>query len=181
MKAGFCLTAILLVAPFRCPAQLLQGTIDGNVTDPSGAAIAGATVRVTNQATAVGREATTNSLGEYTLPTLPPGTYDLTVSASGFTAFSQKGIVVRGNEVTRMDAAMVVGAVNQNITVSATAAALQTDRADVHTDVTTRSLNDLPTPLGRNYQLLLPVMVPGVATPSSGGSFAANPSRAVSR
>jgi hypothetical protein len=180
LRAAFCWSAIVLVAPFRCPAQLLQGTIDGNVTDPSGAAIAGATVRVTSQGTAVGREATTNSLGGYTLPTLPPGTYDLTVTASGFSAFSQKDITVRGNEVTRVDAAMVVGAVNQNITVSETAADLQTDRADVHTDVTSKSLNALPTPLGRNYQLLLPVMVPGVATPSSGGSFAANPSRAVS-
>jgi len=47
----------------------------------------------------------------------------------------------------------------------------QTDRADVHTDLTTQSLNNLPTPLGRNYQLLLPVMVPDVATPTSGGGL----------
>ena len=76
--------------------------------------------------------------------------------------------------------ALAVGQVSQDITISAQAASLQTDKADVHTDLTTKSLTDLPTPLGRNYQLLLPVMVPGVATPSSGGSFAANPSRAVS-
>jgi hypothetical protein len=173
-------SAIVLVASLPCHAQLLQGTINGNVTDPSGAAVAGATVRVTNDATAVGREVTTNTSGEYTLPTLPPGTYDLTVSASGFNPFSQKGIVVRGNEVTRANAGLAVGQVTQDITVSAASATLQTDKADVHTDLTTRSLNDLPTPLGRNYQLLLPVMVPGVATPTSGGSFAANPSRAVS-
>jgi Carboxypeptidase regulatory-like domain len=64
-----------------------------------------------------GREVTTNSLGEYTLPTLPPGTYDHTVSASGFSPFSQKGIVVRANEVARVNVPMVVGAVNQDITV----------------------------------------------------------------
>jgi len=179
-NARLLLSTIILFLPFRCPAQLLQGTIDGNVVDASGASVADATVRVTNQVTAVARQATTNSMGEYTLPTLSPDAWDLTVTASGFSPFSQKGIVVRANEVTRADASLAVGAVNQDITVSATAAALQTDRADVHTDVTTRSLNDLPTPLGRNYQLLLPVMVPGVATPSSGGSFAANPSRAVS-
>ena len=49
---------------------MLQGTIDGNVTDPSQAAVAGATVTVTNQGTTLSRETTTNSLGEYTLPTL---------------------------------------------------------------------------------------------------------------
>jgi len=115
-----------------------------------------------------------------TLPTLPPGTYSLTVKASGFGGYSQTGIIVNQNEVTRVNVSLTVSQINQEVTVSAQAANLQTDRADVHTDLTTRTLNDLPTPLGRNYQLLLPVMVPGVATPTSGGSFAANPSRAVS-
>ena len=102
------------------------------------------------------------------------------MKAPGFSPYSQTGIAVNANEVTRVNVALTVGQVNQDVTVSAQAANLQTDKADVHTDLTTKSLTDLPTPLGRNYQLLLPVMVPGVATPSSGGSFAANPSRAVS-
>ena len=180
LNTALCLSALILVTPQRSRAQVLQGTIDGNVTDPSQAAIGGATVSVTNQGTALNRETTTNSLGEYTLPTLPPGTYTLSVKATGFGPYSQTGIVVNVNEVNRVNVALAVGQVNQDVTVSAQAANLQTDKADVHTDLTTRSLTDLPTPLGRNYQLLLPVMVPGVATPSSGGSFAANPSRSVS-
>lgn len=179
-NSALSLSALVTFAIQPCAAQLLQGTIDGNVTDPSQAAVAGANVKVTNEATTLARETTTNSLGEYTLPTLPPGAYDLTVNVPGFTPYAQKGIVVNANEVTRVNVAMVVGQINQDVTVSAQAANLQTDKADVHTDLTTRSLTDLPTPLGRNYQLLLPVMVPGVATPTSGGSFAANPSRAVS-
>jgi hypothetical protein len=163
-----------------CSAQLLQGTINGNVTDSSQAAIAGATVTVTNTATTLTRDTTTNSLGDYTLPTLPPGTYDLSVKANGFGPYSQKGITVNANEVARVNVSLAVGQVTQDITVSAQTATLQTDRSDVRTDVTTKSLNSLPTPLGRNYQLLLQAIVPGVATPSSGGSFAANPSRAVS-
>ena len=87
---------------------------------------------------------------------------------------------MNANEVTRTNVTLTVGQVNETVTVSAQAANLQTDRADVRTDLTSRSLNDLPTPLGRNYQLTLAVVVPGVSTPSSGGSFAANPSRAVS-
>jgi hypothetical protein len=163
-----------------CAAQLLQGTIDGVVTDPSQAAVAGATVTVTSEGTKLSRTTTTNSAGEYTIPTLPPGTYDLNVKSPGFASYTQNGIAVTQNEVTRVNVTLTLGQVNQDITVSAQAEALQTDRADVHTDVTTQSLNNLPTPLGRNYQLLLPVMVPGVATPTSGGSFAANPSRNVS-
>jgi hypothetical protein len=175
-----CLSAsTLLLAPVSF-AQLLQGTIDGNVTDPTQAAVAGAAVTVVNLGTKLTRETVTNSLGEYTLPTLPPGTYSLSVKAGGFGPYSQTGVVVNVNEVTRVNVALAVGQVTQDVTVSSQAATLQTDKSDVHTDITTRTLNDLPTPLGRNYQLLLPVMVPGVATPTSGGSFAANPSRAVS-
>ncbi|MCU1257910.1 MAG: TonB-dependent receptor family protein, partial [Bryobacterales bacterium] len=172
--------AMGLLSSQYCAAQLLQGTINGNVADPSQAAVTGALVTVTNLGTSQSRETATNSLGEYTLPTLSPGSYNLTVKAPGFSPYSQTGIVVNPNEVTRVNVSLAVGQVNQDVTVSAQAANLQTDRADVHTDITTQSLTNLPTPLGRNYQLLLPVMVPGVATPTSGGSFAANPSRAVS-
>jgi hypothetical protein len=174
------LSALSSLAAPVCFAQLLQGTIDGNVSDPSQAAVAGATVTVTNTATTLSRQTVTNSLGEYTLPTLPPGTYTVSVKAGGFGPYSQSGVVVNANEVTRVNIALTVGQVGQDITVSAQSANLQTDKADVHTDITTRSLDELPTPLGRNYQLLLPAIVPGVATPTSGGSFAANPSRAVS-
>jgi hypothetical protein len=160
-------------------AQLLQGTLDGNVTDSSQAAIAGASVTAQNQGTNFTRDTVTNSSGDYTLATLPPGTYTVAVKATGFSPYSKTGIIVNANGVTRTDVTLVLGQVNEAVTVSAQAANLQTDRADVRTDLTSKTLNDLPTPLGRNYQMLLPATVPGVATPVSGGSFAANPSRAV--
>lgn len=163
----------------QAPAQLLQGTIDGNVTDQSQAAVAGAKVTVSDEQTNASRETLTNSAGGYTLPTLLPGTYTIRVSSPGFQAYTRTGVVVVVNSVTRVDIILNVGQVTESMTVAAQTASLQTDRADVRTDVTTQALNSLPVPLGRNYQLLLPVMVPGVATPTSGGSFAANPSRAV--
>src|ERR1700739_3144638 len=92
--------SLISFAPQRCPAQLLQGTIDGNVTDPSQGAVAGAKVTVTNQGTTLSRDTVTNTLGEYTLPTLPPGTYNLTVTVTGFAPYSQTGIAVNANEVT---------------------------------------------------------------------------------
>jgi hypothetical protein len=158
---------------------LLQGTIDGNVVDPSQAAIAGATVVAVNEGTNFTRNTVTNAVGEYTLPTLPPGAYTVTVKASGFEAYQRTGIAVESNGVTRVNVAMVTGKVNETLTVTAQAAALQTDRADVRADLGTQSLNDLPAPLGRNYQMILAVVVPGVSTPQSGQSFGANPSRSV--
>ena len=173
------LAAFALLGQHCASAQLLQGTIDGNVTDPSQAAIAGATVTATNQDTGFARDTLTNSAGGYSLPTLPPGTYTIKVVAPGFQTYTQTGVIVAINNVTRVDVTLTVGQVSESLTVAAQAATLQTDRADVRTDMTDQALNSLPVPLGRNYQMLLPAMVPGVATPVSGGSFAANPSRAV--
>ncbi|MBV9083850.1 MAG: carboxypeptidase regulatory-like domain-containing protein, partial [Acidobacteriaceae bacterium] len=103
----------------QASAQLLQGTIDGNVTDSSQAAIVGATVTAQNQGTSFTRDTVTNAAGEYTLATLPPGTYTVTVKALGFETYTQTGIVVNANEVTRANVVMVVGRVNETVTVSA--------------------------------------------------------------
>src|SRR5260370_16305797 len=168
-----------LLLPHPAPAQLLQGTIDGNVVDPTQAAVAGAKVVATSEQTNFTRDTLTNSSGGYTLPTLPPGAYTIRVIAPGFYSYSQTGVQGASNTVTRVDLTLALGQVSETLTVAAQTGTLQTDRADVRTDMTTQALNSLPVPLGRNYQMLLPVMVPGVATPVSGGSFAANPSRAV--
>jgi len=174
---SFLLTMLLAAGP--AAAQLLQGTLNGNVTDSSQAAVAGAAVTVSDAATSLTRQTTTNSAGDYTLPTLPPGTYTIVIKAPSFQTASRTGIVVNANEVTRADVMLKLGEVSETVTVSAQASSLQTDRADVHTDITTKSLTDLPTPLGRNYQMILAVVVPGVSTPQSGSSYGANPSRAV--
>src|SRR5579862_4889006 len=144
-----CVLSLSALGIFSAPVslgQLLQGTIDGNVTDPSQGAVAGATVTVSNEGTKLSRDTVTNSQGEYTLPTLPPGTYTLAIKAGGFGPYSQAGVMVNANEVTRVNVALLVGQLSQHVTVSAQSATLQPDRADVHTDVTTKSLTDLPTP-----------------------------------
>jgi Carboxypeptidase regulatory-like domain len=159
--------------------QLLQGTLNGYVTDPSEAAVVGAKVTVTNQATNFNRDSITNSQGGFTFVTLEPGTYTLIVKAPGFESYTKNGIVVNANEITRSDLTLSVGQVSQNVTVLAQASVLQTDRADVRSDLTAKSLSNLPIPLGRNYQQILAVVVPGVSTPQSGQSFGANAVRAV--
>lgn len=171
--------AALILTPHSGDGQLLQGTLNGFVTDPSQAAVAGAAVTITNEATNFNRSSVTNSQGGFSFVTLEPGTYTLVVKAPGFEGYTKNGIVVNANEITRSDLSLSVGQVSQNVTVSAQASVLQTDRADVRTDLSAKSLTNLPIPLGRNYQQILAVVVPGVSTPQSGQSFGANAVRAV--
>jgi len=167
------------LAPQRGHGQLLQGTLSGNVTDQSQAIVVGAAVTAKNESTNISRSTVTNSQGEYTLPSLDPGTYILTVKASGFETFVKTGIVLNANEITRSDIAMSVGEVSQTVSVSAQAVTLQSDRADVVTDLPSQNLSNLPLPLGNDFQQQVAVVVPGVALPASGQSFGANANRAV--
>ena len=90
-------------------AQLLQGSITGNVTDASGAAVPDAKVTAKEQQTNFTRETTTNSGGVYNLPTMPPGTYAVIVTAPSFQTTTVTGVLVSPEEVTRRDVALAVG------------------------------------------------------------------------
>jgi hypothetical protein len=172
--------AAMFVASQRGLGQLLQGTLNGYVTDTNQAAVVGATISVKNEATNFSRDSVTNSQGEFTLVTLEPGNYTLTVKAPGFALYTKSGIVVNANEATRSDVTLSVGQVSQSVSVSAQAAVLQTDRADVSDELTPQTLSNLPLPLSRNYEDIISVAVPGVSSPQSAHSFGANGSRAVS-
>jgi hypothetical protein len=170
--------ALALLMPAASYGQLLQGGIDGNVTDSTQAAIIGAKVVVVNASTNVSRETITSESGSYSLPTLQPGSYVLTVTMEGFQTYSQRGIQVTINNVTRVNVALQVGNVTETVTVEATAATLQTDRAEVRAEVNETALKNLPVPLGRNYQMLF-VTLPGFSPPQDAHSIPSNPSRAV--
>ena len=173
------LLALAIVTSGPAHGQLIQGTIDGNVTDASQAAVAGAKVVAMNQDTNFTRDTTANSTGLYTIPTLPPGTYTITVSAPGFQTYTRRGVVVTSETVTRADVALSVGQLTETVTVEAQASNLQTDRADVRTEITNDILSNVPVPIGRNYQMLF-VTVPGVSPPQNGHSFGANSARTLS-
>jgi hypothetical protein len=157
-------------------AQLLQGSITGNVTDSSQAAVVGAKVVATEQQTNFTRDTTTNGAGAYNLPTMPPGTYTITVTAPSFQTSTTTGLRVAPEQVARANVVLSIGQLTQNVEVSADAIALQTDRADIRDDVTIRSLQNVPVPVGRNYQMLF-VTVPGVSPPTNSNSFTANSNR----
>lgn len=172
------LTLCLVFGASQASAQALYGSIVGNVTDSSNAAVPGATVRITHQETNQSRQSVTNEVGGYNFPTLPGGSYDVAVSKEGFQTFTRRHVVVSISSVVRVDATLQVGAVTESIQVAAQAATLQTDRAEVRSEVTTKDLEELPVPPNRNYQNLL-IMVPGFSPPANTGSLSANPSRAL--
>src|SRR5579862_3836923 len=157
-------------------AQLLQGSITGNVTDASQAAVVRAKVVATETTTNFTRDTTTNGAGGYNLPTMPHGTYTITVTAPSFQTSTVTGVRVSPEEVARTNVVLSIGQLTQNVEVSADAIALQTDRADIRDDVTIRSLQNVPVPIGRNYQMLF-ITVPGVSPPTNSNSFTANSNR----
>ena len=160
-------------------AQTLFGSLVGNVKDASEAAVAGATVTLTNLETRQSRQVTTTDAGSYDFPTISAGTYAVKITKEGFNPHTQTGIVVEANNTVRADVTLHVGVVAESVTVSGAAALLQTDRADVRSDVTTEQLDNLPNSIGRNYQTLF-VTLPGFGgIVSSYNSTPSNPSKAL--
>lgn len=160
------------------PAQILYGTLVGNVTDSTGAVIPGAQVTITNEGTGATREGEANAAGGYQFPTVSTGTYRVEVRSDGFSTFTTTGVAVGVNNVTRVDVELQIGEVTEVVEVSAAVAQLQTDRAEVRAEVGTKELQNVPVPLGRNYQMLLQTL-PGFSPPRNAHSVPANPTRAV--
>ena len=128
--------AVIAVAPAGpyANAQTLYGTLVGTVKDSSGAMVPDATVTVVQTETKNTRTVTSNSEGDYTLSTVPTGTYLITITKGGFKGFEAKDVAVTLNTEVRVDAQLEVGQASQTVSVTADEALLQTDRADVLTD-----------------------------------------------
>lgn len=144
--------------------QVLYGSLVGTVEDPSGASVPNATVIATNKETAQTYTTTSDAAGRYNISDVAPGTYDLKASASGFRTLVRNDVGVTINTVTRTDLKLEVGQVSEQVTVEAQTVALQTDKSDTHSTITTKEVQNLPLPGYRNYQSLIN-LVPG-ATPA---------------
>jgi hypothetical protein len=130
--------------------QATTGNIIGTLTDPSGAAIPGVTVKILNNATAVMTTATTDRSGNYTATHLLPGTYTVTFSKQGFRPRIQENVTVAVSTSTPVNAMLQLGAVTQKITVSAAPPVLETDRAEVTTHMSAQAVESIPIS-GRNF------------------------------
>ena len=158
--------------------QILYGSLVGNITDPQQAAITNATIVVKNRGTGWSAEAKSDDRGTYDVGNIPPGSYDIRITASGFTVFEAKEIAIQANNITRIDAALKVGSVNEVVTVGAEAVALQTDKSDLHTDLESHALTTLSMGGYRNYQSLLD-LVPGTTPGMFQNASTDSPGRAL--
>ncbi len=145
-------------------AQVLYGSIVGEVTDPSGAVVPNATITITDQATGQSRSDVSDSGGRFAFSDVPTGNYTIKFVAKGFRPVEKQGIPITVNTVYRADTSLQVGNVSEQVTVEATAAQIQADKADVHTELTSQAIQNLPMSNYRNYQSLID-LVPG-STPA---------------
>jgi len=147
--------ATLCLIPENLSAQVLYGSLTGNITDPTGAAVATVKVEALNVGTGVSKSASTDERGIYLFSDLQPGTYKVTIAASGFATRVQEGVIVTANNILRLDAELKLSQISESVTVDAAAVTLQTDRADINNVIRSSQITDLPliNSQGRNFQI----------------------------
>src|SRR6266540_3207128 len=145
-----------------------SGTIRGRVTDPNGASVSGASVKVTDVATGIVRDLTTNGEGEYEAATLKPGSYTVTVNAPNFKT-TVVNVALTGSDVIRADAKLEIGAQDAMVLVTQEAGIIQTESPTISGNFTTQQLIELPRDSRDIYQFLY--LNPNITTSSGGEGF----------
>ena len=151
---------LLTVRPIR--AQEVTAAINGVVTDPSGAAVSGATVTAKDLDRGTAFPVTTDSLGRYSLPRVPPGNYSISAEDKGFQISVQSPVVLVLNQVAKVDFQLSVGNVNQTVEVTSAAPILQTQTTQLGTVLDAKTNVSLPLAT-RNYNQLT-LLAPGAVT-----------------
>ena len=174
----------VLLAVAGLSAQTFRGTILGTITDPSGAVVAGAKVTAKNTGTGLERSTETSGDGSYSIPELPIGTYNVTVSQQGFQTFVTTGVTVDVATERRVDAALKTGQISTQVEVAGELLPqVETTSAELGGTLTSETIESLPVN-GRDYQKLI-YLNPGIAgspdqisdSPGSYGTFSMNGSR----
>jgi hypothetical protein len=127
-------------------AQVTQGVVTGLVSDSTGAVIPGVKVIARNVATGVQAETVSSSTGNYVIPNLQVGTYEVSVSASGFKSWNRTGIVLFGGDNIRVDVSLEVGQVSERVTVTGAAPVLKTETTEVSSTMERKLVEQLPVP-----------------------------------
>jgi len=168
------LSSILVALCFFCGAISVfaqgsnSGTIRGRVTDPNGASVAGASVKVTDLGTGIVRDLTTNGDGEYEAATLKPGNYSVTVAAANFKS-SISNLELNGSDIVRVDAKLEIGNPEATVNVTQEAGIIQTESPAISGNLNTRQLLELPRDSRDIYQFLY--LNPNITTSSGGEGF----------
>jgi len=164
----FILVAVCAPACFGWAAAqaTINGSLRGRISDPSGAALSGAKVTLTNEETGAQFGASSDGDGQYLFARVAPGRYSLTVERDGFRRAAREGVVITVNEAAVADVAMAVGAVSDTVTIEASASIVQSQGAEISQLISERRVRELPLN-GKDFNKLV-ALAPGVfATPSS--------------
>ena len=158
---GVCALLAIFAGLLALPmcAQVPTGTINGRVTDPGGAVVAGAQVAAVNQSTNVSRETVTNSDGLYVLSDLTPGTYSVSIKASGFSTSEFKDVILQAGRASTVDAELKVASVGTSVTVAAATGSVELTQSTIQGQITSTTIESIPLN-GRNF-LELAYLIPG--------------------
>ncbi len=152
-------TVLLHVGANSVGAQQFTGGVRGAVRDANGV-IPGVTVTLTNEATNISRDVTTNDVGQYNFPAVPPANYTLKVQLTGYKTYESKGLVVGTQQFITLDVLLEIGALEESITVTGQSPIIDTSTASTGGVLDRQALESLPAP-GRNA-FLIGVTVPTV-------------------
>jgi hypothetical protein len=144
VRTGMLLAAFVLLGARGAFPQATFGTITGAITDPSGAAVRGASVTVTNQGTGVAKTALSDDRGNYEVTHLNPGTYTVAAEASGFRKFEHRELVLGALQTARVDMQLQIASTGSEVTVTAGTPVVETDTATISEVKSAKELRDLP-------------------------------------
>jgi hypothetical protein len=168
----------MLSAAIPAAAQILYGSIVGVIKDSQGAVVPGAGVIITNRETNLTRETTTNEEGAFSLVNVLPGPYDVKVSLTGFREAIRTNVPVTIGQISRVDMTLDIGNLAETVTVASAAELLQTDKADVSTELKSNEITAIPLNRFRNYQALIN-LVPGTTPMAFGNAETDTPARSL--
>lgn len=160
---------LILTSSFSLHGQSTYGTVDGSVTDPSGAALTDAKVTLTNTGTQEKHTQVTGGQGSYQFVNVIPGEYRLDIEKSGFKHFGRTNVTVQVQQDTHIDATLTVGQVSETVEVTSETPLLQAETSSLGTVVEERQATELPLN-GRNIFNLITISPAAVAQGGSGGS-----------
>ena len=170
--SGICLKWILLPALFLWPAasfaQMTSGTILGKVTDPSGAAVPGAQVTITNPGTKSAKVFATDENGNYIVSYLLSGSYEVTAEKVGFKKSTQTGITLQVDQKARVDLTLQLGEVSESVSVQAEAPLVKTDSSELAQVINSKQIVDMPLNV-RNFAQLVSLNTGSVPNPGDLG------------
>src|SRR5580704_6167741 len=167
--AVFAIFCLLIASGNQSLAQsITSGDVTGTVTDPSGAAIPGSDVTLTNTNTGASQKVTTNTDGSYRFAFVAPGAYRVVATASGFQSQQRPGVIVTAGQPATVNIQLAVAGASQTVDVVEGATVVQTQNADVSTNYNTQMIENLPNPGGDITYFAQ--TAPGVVMNTDGGN-----------